>query len=95
MGFAMCSTHDTAGPESGTVHNQCVQLNFAFAVQKAATAGVEGFVIFHNDYSCFGGVESRAALVENLPSGSDGVAHAYEVRVHHVVGNGPGPAVHE
>src|ERR1700674_3162104 len=41
-----------ASAQSGSIHDERVELHFAVAVEEAATAGVEGLVIFHND-DCF------------------------------------------
>jgi len=51
----------------------------AVAVQKAAAAGVEGFVVFEDDDGFFDRVESGATFFKRAPSGSGGVAHTVEV----------------
>ena len=87
------NTTDASGTERAAVHDERVHLHLAVTVQKTAAAGVEGFVVFHDDNRFFHRVERRAATFEHTPSGSQRVADAAEVRVHHVVGNRPRPTV--
>ena len=68
-------------------------MHFAVAIQKAAAAGVEGFVVFHDDHGFLDSVERRAAAFEHAPTRSHGVAHAVEMGFDHVVRNGPGAAM--
>src|SRR6266446_772373 len=83
----------TSSSKSTAVHDEGVELDLAIAIEEAAAAGVEGLVVFHDDYGFFDCVEGRAAALEDAPSSSGGVADAIEMSVHHVIGNGPGAAV--
>jgi hypothetical protein len=84
-----------AAPEGRTVHDEGVELNFTVAIQEGAAAGVEGLVIFEDDDCFFDRIQGRTATFEDAPSSSGGVAHTVEVRVDHIVGNGPGSAVYD
>ena len=86
---------DAAAAEGRAVHDESVELHFAVAVQETAASGVESFVVFENDDGFFDRVESRAAAFQHAPSGGGGIAHTVEVRLDHVIGNGPGAAVND
>ena len=86
---------DAAAAQGRAVHDERVELHFAVAVEETAASGVESFIVFENDHGFFNRVERRAAAFEHAPSGGGGVAHAVEVRLDHVVGNGPGAAVYD
>ena len=43
---------NSSSAQSGSIHDERVELHFAVAVEEAAATGVEGLVIFHND-DCF------------------------------------------
>ena len=87
------NTAHAAAAQGGAIHDERVELHFAVAIQKAAAAGVEGLVIFHDDDSFFDRIERRPAALEHAPARSHGVAHAVEMSFHHVVRNGPGAAM--
>ena len=84
---------DTTAPQGGAVHDEGIELHPAVAVEEAAAAGVEGLVVFHDDDGCLDRIERGAAALEYAPAGGGGVAHAVQVRLDHVVGNCPRPAV--
>jgi len=86
---------DAATAQRRAVHDERVQLDLAVAVQEAAAASIESFVVFHYDYGFFNRVEGRAAMFKRPPSGSGGIAHTVEVRLDHVIGNSPGTAVND
>ena len=86
---------DAAAAQGCAVHDEGVELHLAVAIQEAAAPGVEGFVIFEDDDRFFNRIESRAATLEHAPSSGGGVTHSIEVRVDHVVGDGPGAAVYD
>ena len=86
---------DAASAEGGAVHDEGVELDFAVAVEEAAAAGIEGFVVFHHDDRCFDGVEGGAAALQRVPACGCRVADALEVGVDHVIGDGPGAAVND
>src|ERR1022692_1734893 len=88
-------TTDATATEGRPVHDESVELNFSIAVEEAAAAGVEGFVIFHYDDGFFDRVERGTAAFEGAPSGASSVAHTVEVRLDHVVGNGPRTAMYD
>ena len=93
MGMEAFDATYPAAAQGRAVHDEGVELHFAVAVQKAATAGVKGFVILEYDHG-FDRVQSGAAAFQRAPSGRGGIAHANKVRLDHVVGNGPGAAVY-
>ena len=68
-------------------------MHFAVAIEKAAAAGVEGLVVFHDDDGFFDRIERRTAALEHAPARSHGIAHAVEMGFDHVVRNGPGAAM--
>src|ERR1019366_8618984 len=88
------ATHSAAA-EGRAVHDEGVELHLAVAVQEAAAAGVKGFVILESDHGFFDRIERGAATFERAPSCRGSIAHAVEVRLDHVVGNGPGAAVYD
>src|SRR3954451_20754932 len=86
----MLNSTDAAGTQRVAVHDESVELNFAFAIEKAAATSVKGLVIFHDDDGFLDGVESGAGLLQNAPTGGDSVPHAIDVGVDHVGRNSPG-----
>ena len=88
-------TSDATRAEGCSVHNEGIELDFAVAVQKAASPGVESFVVFHNHNCFFSGIERRAALLEHAPTRGRGILHAVEVSLDKIVRNGPGATVDE
>ena len=82
-----------SGAQGGAVHDEGIELHFAVAIEKAAAAGVESLVVFHDDDGFFDRVERRAAAFEHAPARGHGVAHAVEMSFDHVVRNGPGAAM--
>ena len=86
---------DAATAEGLAIHDEGVELHFAVAIEKTAAAGVESFVVFHHDDGLFNRVEGGAAQFQHTPTGRRGVADAMEVRLDHVIGNGPGTAVND
>jgi hypothetical protein len=86
----MLDASDTAAAEGGAFHDEGIELHAAIAIEEAATAGVESFVILKNHDCFFDSVEGGASLLEHGPAGAERVAHTVEVRIHHVVGDRPG-----
>ena len=86
---------DASGAQSGAVHNERVELDFSFTIQKAAASGVEGLVVFHDDNGLLDGVKRRTAVLEHAPSRGQRVVDASDVGVDHGVGHGPGAAVND
>src|SRR5271166_3304781 len=82
-----------AGAQSGTVHDQSIELNLAIAIQKAASAGIEDLVILHDDHSLFDSIERRASVLEHAPACRKSIPHSEQMRLNHVIGHGPGAAV--
>jgi len=80
--------------QAGTVHDQSIELHLAFAIQKAAAAGVEAFVIFQDHNRLLDRVERAALAVEHIPAGSPSFFDPQEMRPNDVVRNRPGAAVH-
>ena len=52
-----------SGAQGGSVHDESVELDFAFAVEEGASAGVESVVVFHDDNGLLDGVEGGASGV--------------------------------
>jgi hypothetical protein len=67
----------------------------SITIQKAATSGVEGLVVLHDDNGLLDGIERRTAVLEHAPSRGQRVVYASEVGVDHVIGHGPRPAVND
>ncbi len=44
---------DSAGTKRVSVHDERIKLNLALAIQETATAGIKGFIVFHDDDSLF------------------------------------------
>src|SRR5262249_16138977 len=84
---------DAACAESAAVHDERVELNPSVRIQKAATSGVEGLVVFHHDDSRFHGIERRPTLLKHAPTLRGGVAYALQVVVDNVVRHRPGAAM--
>src|SRR5438093_7006982 len=89
---------DTAhapGAECGAVHNQSVELHLAFAIQKAATSGIESLIVLHYDNGFFGRIKSRASFFEHCPSSGDRITDAIQMCFNHFVGNCPCAAMNK
>src|SRR5882724_8447121 len=71
---AFDAAHST-GAQRGAIHEQRVHFNFAFAVEKTATAGVKSFVVLQNDDGFFHRIESRSATLEHAPTRCERVAN--------------------
>ena len=89
---ALHAAHASAA-QGGAVHDEGIELHFAVAIQKAAAAGIESLVIFHDDHGFLHRVERRSAAFEHPPARSHGIAHTVEMSFHHVIRNGPGAAM--
>ncbi len=94
MRNALDAAHASAA-QRGAVHDEGIELHFAVAIEKAAAAGIESLVVFHDDDSFFDRIERRPATLEHAPARGHGVAHAVEMGFDHVVGNGPGAAMND
>ena len=94
IGDALHAAHASAA-QRGAVHDEGIELHFAVAIEKAAAAGVESLVVFHDDDSFLDGIERRPAAFEHPPARGHGVAHTVEMSFHHVIGNGPGTAMND
>jgi len=84
---------DSASAESGTIHEQGVELDAAIAGEEAAASGVEGGVVFQFGDCGFDGVGGGGSEFEERVAGLERVKDALLVGLEHVVGNGPGSAV--
>ena len=91
----MLDASDAAGAKRRSIHNKCVELDFAVAIQKAAASGVEGLVVFHDDDGFFNGVERRATTFKHTPSGAQGIVDPSDVGVDHVIRHGPGATMND
>src|SRR5258708_4404182 len=86
---------DPASAERGAIHEQGVELDVAVAGEKAASAGVEGLIVFENSDSGFDGFDRTGAVFQQGVADGEGIGDAEPVGFDHVVGDGPGSAVHE
>src|SRR5579872_6891270 len=91
----MFNAADSSCAEAGSIHDQRIELHFAFAIQKTAPAGVKSFVIFHDDDSFFNRVEGGPVFFEHTPSRRYRVAHTVQMSFDKFVGNGPRAAVYD
>src|SRR6185312_4856211 len=94
IGNALYAAHASAA-QGGAVHDEGIELHFAVAIEKAAAAGVESLVVFHDDDRFLDRIERRPAAFQYPPARRHGVAHAVEVSFHHVIGDGPGTAMND
>ena len=86
---------DPAGAERCAIHEQGVELDVAVAGEKAASAGVEGLVVFKDSDSGFYGLDGGGAVFEEGVADGERIGDAEPVGFDHVVGDGPGTAVDE
>jgi hypothetical protein len=87
-------TSDSPRAKSGPIHNQGIELDLSIAVQETAAAGVEGFVIFHDNDRFLDGIERRATAGQCFPPGSNRPLDTVKVGINHAIGYGPGAAMH-
>src|SRR5438477_85294 len=73
-------TADAACSQRGAIHDEGIELHFAFAIEKAAATGIESLIVFHDDYSFLDGIERRATAFKHTPARRHGVADAVEMR---------------
>ena len=86
-------TANATGAQSSAIHHEGIELHAAVAGEKAAAAGVKGFIVFHADDSGFHGVHRRAAAFQNVPAFIQRHLHAVSMGFNHVVRDGPGAAM--
>jgi hypothetical protein len=84
-----------AGFHAASVHEESIELDAAVGGEEAATAGVEGGVIFQDGHGGFDGVEGGAAAGEDFISHFEGGADTGLVGGCGVGGDGPGTAVND
>ena len=89
----MFDATQSSGTQSGSVHDERIELHSAFPIEEAAAAGVKGVVIFHDDHGFLDGIEGGTAPIEHSPARSKGIADAIQVSVHHLIWNSPCSAV--
>jgi len=89
----MFHASDPAGPQSRAIHDQSIQLNFSFPVKKTATASVKGLIVFQDHNRFFDRIECGTPAAEHIPASFNGISYAIQVRLDHVVRNGPGAAM--
>jgi hypothetical protein len=78
------------GAKRGSIHDEGIELYFAFTVQEAAASGIEGLVVFHNDDGFFYGIECRATAAQYPPAGTHSIPDAVQMRIDEVIRNRPG-----
>ena len=84
-----------AGAEGGSVHEEGVELNAAGRGEEAASAGVEGGVVFEDGNGGFYGVGGGATFAEDLVADFKGVGYSALMVFGHFGRDGPGAAVDE
>jgi hypothetical protein len=89
------NTGYAAGFHAASVHEESIELDAAVGGEEAATAGVEGGVIFQDGHGGFDGVEGGAAEGEDFISHFEGGADTGLVGGCGVGGDGPGTAVND
>src|SRR5271170_4682526 len=80
---------DSAGAESGSVHEQGVKLNAAVAGKETAPSGIESLVVFEDSDGGFDGFDGGGTVLEEGISDGQRVGYALLVGFDHVVGDGP------
>jgi hypothetical protein len=86
---------DAAGLHAAAVHEQGVELDAAVGGEEAASAGVEGGVVFEDGDGGFNGVEGRTADGEDGIARFEGAANTGFMGGCCVGGDGPGAAVNK
>ena len=81
---------DATGAQSFAIHHKSIKLDPSVAGEEAATAGIEGFVIFHGNDRGFDGGKSVFPVCQQLPSGGHGGANTALVGLDHVIWDRPG-----
>ena len=56
--------------QGGAVHDGRVHFNDAGSIENGALTGIEQWVVLKNPYRRFGGIQCRAAVLQNFPSGA-------------------------
>jgi hypothetical protein len=88
-------TGDSAGLHTAAVHEESVHLNASVGGKEAATASIEGGVIFKDGDGGLDGVEGRSAARENGVAGFEGVADTVQVVGFSFGGDGPSAAMNK
>jgi hypothetical protein len=86
-------TGDGASAESGSVHNDSVAFDVAVEIEVRTVARVENGIVFENGDGRFDGVESVAAVEENVVAGMKGTETTRFASVDGIVGDVPGTAM--
>ena len=86
---------NAACAESGTFHEQGVELDAAFAGKEGTPTGVEGVVVFEDGYSSFNRINGGGAASEERGASLEGGEDACFVGGTERVRDGPGAAVDE
>ena len=86
---------DAAGFHATSVHEEGVELDAAVGGEEAATAGIEGGVVFEDGDGGFDGVDGCATAGEDFVTDFKGVADAGFMRGCGVGGDGPCSAMDE
>jgi hypothetical protein len=63
---------DSAGTESGAVHDDGVTFNFAVEIEMGSVASVKNGIVFQDHDSRFNGVERGSASFQNAPPSGQG-----------------------
>ena len=89
----MLHASHTARPQRRPVHDERIQLDLGFAIEKAAAARIECLIVFHDDDRFLHRIQRRSATLQNAPSSGYRVPDAVQMRLDHIVRNSPGTAV--
>jgi len=89
----MFHTSDAPSPQGRAIHDQSIELNFSFPVKEAAAAGVKGLIVFQDDNRFFDRIECGTSAAEYIPASFNGISHAIQVCLDHVVRDGPSAAM--
>jgi len=86
---------DRAQPEGTPVHDDCVHLDVAGAVEDAAHARVEGGIVFHDHHRSLDRIQRRSARRQDRQAGLGGGACPGNVIGVRLLGDLPGPAMND
>jgi len=86
---------DATSLHATAVHEESIELDTAIRGEKAATAGVEGGVVFKDGDGGFDGIECGCSTREKSVAGFKGVANTGQVSGSGVGGNGPCATVND
>ena len=84
---------DATGAKGGSIHEEGVELDAAIGGEKAASAGVEGWVVFEDGDGGLDGIDGGAAPAQDGIAGFKSAQDAALVIFGHFRRDGPGSSV--